>query len=149
MRAETKRRTLAWIPAIVYIALIFAISSIPGSIHGRIPFRIFDKAAHLVEFAGLGLFLMVAFRGSMPRAGLRHVLLLVLAVGLAIGVLDELYQSFVPGRAVEFLDWVADTIGVVLGSALAMFHYRRRERSDRSFERRKKLRGNNRRVKRR
>ena len=146
MRHDTERRVLAWIPAIVYIGLIFAISSIPGSIHGRIPFRVFDKAAHLGEFAGLGLFLMVAFRGSLPRADLRQVTLLVVIVGLTIGVLDELYQNLIPGRAVEFLDWVADTVGVVIGSAIAMVHYRRRERADPAATKRRKLRGRNRRL---
>ena len=146
MRHDTERRVLAWIPAIVYIGLIFAISSIPGSIHGRIPFRVFDKAAHLGEFAGLGLFLMVAFRGSLPRADLKKVTLLVVIVGLTIGVLDELYQNLIPGRAVEFLDWVADTVGVVIGSAIAMIHYRRRERADPAATKRRKLRGRNRRV---
>lgn len=126
MHPETERRVLAWVPAVVYIGLIFAVSSIPGSLHGVIPFRIFDKVAHAVEFTGLGLFLTVAFRGSLPRTSMRNVVLLVLVVGLSIGVLDELYQHFVPGRAVEFLDWVADTIGVVVGTALAMIHYKRR-----------------------
>ncbi|MBD3348686.1 MAG: hypothetical protein GF400_05780 [Candidatus Eisenbacteria bacterium] len=148
MRPDTERRVLAWIPAIVYIGLIFAISSIPGSLHGRIPFKVFDKVAHMGEFAGLGLFLMVAYRGTFPRADLRHVTLLVVITGLGVGVLDELYQSFVPGRAVEFLDWVADTVGVVAGSTIAMLHYRRRERRDPSVVKRQKLRGRNRRVKR-
>jgi len=149
LRPETERKVMAWIPAIVYVALIFAVSSIPGSIHGRIPFRLFDKAAHLGEFAGLGLFLMLAFRGTLPKADLRHILMLVLIVGLAIGVLDELYQNLIPGRAVEFLDWVADTIGVAVGSTIAMIHYKRRERIDPATVRRSKLRGRNRRVKKR
>jgi VanZ family protein len=146
LHPETERRALAWIPAGVYVALIFALSSRPGSIQGRIPFHIFDKAAHLGEFAGLGLFLMVAFRGTLPRASLRHVVMLVLIVGLSIGVLDELYQNLIPGRAVEFLDWVADTIGVTVGSLIAVAHYRFKERRDPNIVRRNKLRGRNRRV---
>ncbi len=147
MRPETERRVLAWIPATIYVALIFAVSSIPGSLHGVIPFRIFDKVAHVVEFTGLGLFLMVAFRGTLPRANIKHVVLLVVAVGLIIGVLDELYQHLVPGRAVEFLDWVADTIGVVAGTTIAMIHYRRRGDTWSTIER-LRSRGRNKRVKR-
>ncbi len=110
----------------MYIGLIFAVSSIPGSLTGRIPFRMFDKVAHTGEFAGLALFLMVAFRGSLPRASMRQITMLVMIVGLSIGMLDELYQHLIPGRAVEFLDWVADTVGMALGSAIALIHYRRR-----------------------
>ncbi len=145
MRPELERKILAWVPAAAYIGLIFAVSSIPGSLTGRIPFRLFDKFAHTGEFAGLALFLMVAFRGSLPRASMRHVALLVVAVGLAIGVLDELYQHLIPGRAVEFLDWVADTIGVVAGTTVALIHYRRR-RGMWSADRPLRSRGRNRRV---
>ncbi len=145
MRPEVERRIMAWVPAAAYIGLIFAISSIPGSLTGRIPFRLFDKVAHAGEFTGLGLFLMVAFRGSMPRAHIRHIAMLVLIVGLSIGVLDELYQHLIPGRAVEFLDWVADTVGVVVGTTAALIHYGRR-RGKWSADQPLRFRGRNRRV---
>ena len=35
------------------------------------------------------------------------------------GVSDELYQSTVPGRIVDFFDWVADALGIVVGSVVA------------------------------
>ena len=148
MRPEVERRILAWIPAVVYVGLIFAISSIPGSLHGVITFRVFDKVAHAVEFTGLGLFLMVAFRGTLPKADIKHVVLLVLVAGLGIGVLDELYQHLVPGRAVEFLDWVADTLGVMVGTTLALLHYRRKGAKWSETEP-LRSRGRNRRVRRR
>ena len=34
------------------------------------------------------------------------------------GITDEWHQSFTPGRAVEFADWVADTSGAVLAVTL-------------------------------
>jgi hypothetical protein len=148
LHQDLERRILAWIPAAVYVGLIFAVSSIPGSLHGIIPFVLFDKVAHVVEFAGLGLFLTVAFRGTLPRASMKLVVLFVLGVGLAIGVLDELYQHLVPGRAVEFLDWVADTIGVTAGCTVAVIHYRRRGGTWSTAEP-LRFRGRNRRVKRR
>lgn len=118
---------MAWVPAVVYVALIFAVSSIPGSVFCEMPFRIFDKAAHMVEFTGLGLFLMIAFRGSLADALRPHALLFALGAGFLIGVLDELYQLTVPGRSVEFLDWVADVVGVTVGTTAAMIHYRWRD----------------------
>ncbi len=38
----------------------------------------------------------------------------------AFGASDEWHQSFVPGRGVEFLDWVADTLGALLAVGLYM-----------------------------
>ena len=116
---ETEKVIEAWIPAIVYTMFIFGVSSIQGL---SLPFgtvRLFDKIAHATEFAGLGLFLSVALRGSLPKKRRGHTMLLVIAIGLLIGVSDELYQLTVPGRAVEFLDWVADAVGILVGSVVA------------------------------
>ena len=32
------------------------------------------------------------------------------------GIIDEIHQSFTPGRECSFFDWVADTLGAVFGS---------------------------------
>jgi VanZ family protein len=122
MRPETERKVIAWVPAIAYTALIFGVSSIAG-LSPPIPcFKLFDKLAHVVEFAGLALFLSVAFRRTLPEGRRALTPLFVILVGLAVGVLDETYQLSVPGRAVEFLDWVADTVGATIGAAAGMLH---------------------------
>ncbi len=46
----------------------------------------------------------------------RRALWTGLAVGMLVGLLDELYQSTVPGREPDALDAAADTLGVVLGA---------------------------------
>jgi VanZ family protein len=119
LRPETEQKIEAWIPAVVYTAFIFGVSSIQGLSLPFGTFRFFDKVAHMAEFAGLGLFLSVAFRGSLPRKRRGQTMLLVIAIGLLIGVSDELYQSTVPGRVVDFFDWVADALGILVGSVVA------------------------------
>jgi VanZ family protein len=116
---ETEKAIEAWIPAIVYTMFIFGVSSIQGLTLPFGTFRFFDKVAHLTEFTGLGLFLSIAFRGSLSPRRRRHTMLLVIAIGLLIGVSDELFQSTVPGRAVDFFDWVADAAGILVGSVVA------------------------------
>jgi VanZ family protein len=116
---ETEKAIEAWIPAIVYTMFIFGVSSIRGLTLPFGTFKLFDKVAHLTEFAGLGLFLTIAFRGSLSKKRRRHTMLLVIAIGLSIGVSDELYQSTVPGRMVDFFDWVADAAGILVGSVVA------------------------------
>ncbi len=44
--------------------------------------------------------------------------MVILAVSL-FGLSDEFHQAYTPGRAVEFADWVADTLGAVV----AVFAY--------------------------
>jgi VanZ family protein len=121
---ETERKIRAWVPAVVYTALIFGVSSISGAAPPVPCFKLFDKFAHLVEFSGLALFLTVAFRGSLPDERRAMTPLFVVAVGLVVGVFDELYQFSVPGRAVEFLDWVGDALGVLVGTGVGVLHGR-------------------------
>ena len=124
MRPETERKITAWVPAIAYTALIFGVSSISGLSPPVPVFKMFDKLAHVVEFAGLGLFLSFAFRRSLSTRRRAMTPLFVIAVGFAVGALDEFYQITVPGRAVELLDWIGDAVGVVLGSGLGALHER-------------------------
>ena len=126
MRPETERKLSAWVPAAAWTALIFCVSSIPGLAPIIFRFEHFDKVAHATEYFGLGVFLTVAYRGSLsgrPRLGL--VVSLAVATGLTVAVGDEAYQLTVPGRAVEFYDCVADATGVTLGSATMACVYAR------------------------
>ncbi|MBM3307557.1 MAG: VanZ family protein [Candidatus Eisenbacteria bacterium] len=126
MSPELERKLSAWVPAVAWTVLIFCVSSIPGIAPIIFRFKFFDKLAHAIEYAGLGIFLTIAYRGSLPRgARLSAAALLAVATGLAIAVADEAYQLTVPGRAVEFHDWVADATGVVLGSLIMVYCYRR------------------------
>jgi VanZ family protein len=45
-------------------------------------------------------------------------MLLLVALGASVGALDEVYQSYVPGREMSVYDWYADIIGVTLGLLL-------------------------------
>ncbi len=122
MRPEAERKITAWVPAIAYTGLIFGVSSISGLSPAVPCFRLFDKVAHVVEFTGLALFLTIAFRGSLAEGRRALTPFFVIAVGLAVGVVDELYQVTVPGRTVEFLDWVADAVGVLIGTGIGLLH---------------------------
>ncbi|MFH1865606.1 MAG: VanZ family protein [Candidatus Eisenbacteria bacterium] len=119
MKRSTERTLRAWILAIAYLALIFGISSIPQSPLSHACVKVSDKVAHLAEYTGFGLLLTVAFRGTLGRAPRWVLIVVVVLVGAAVGALDETYQLTVPGREREFLDWVADVVGVLLGTGLA------------------------------
>ena len=112
------RKVLLFIPAILYYALIFILSSLRVKSQVSIPF--FDKGLHLVEFALLGFLLSLGFFlnfGSSVRVKSG----LTLAIGILLGCLDEIHQYFVPERSFEVLDMVADSIGILIG--LTAFYY--------------------------
>lgn len=67
----------------------------------------FDKVAHFAVFGLLAT--LVARNGFVPG----RAWLAVAAVSL-FGLTDEWHQSFTPGRSVEVVDWVADTLGAIV-----------------------------------
>ncbi|MCP9454838.1 MAG: VanZ family protein [Nitrospira sp.] len=108
-----------WGPVGVYAGLIFYLSSQPHP-EERLPSFVWlfsDKVLHAVEYAVLGGLFYRAFRWGTneavkPWAGL----LAVLATSL-YGLSDEIHQSFVPHRDASGWDWLADSVGALLGVA--------------------------------
>ena len=114
-------RARAWLPAIAWAALIFALSSRP-----RLPVDLepgTDKIAHFLAYAVLGVLLARAREAEGFGFGW------ALALGLAYAASDEWHQSFVPGRATELGDWIADALGV--GAGLYFYHRARLARPQR------------------
>ena len=116
----------AWLPflAFGYAGLIFYLSS-RSSFPVALPsFDAADKAAHLLEYAGLGV--LVAWSlGSygVPRS---RALWLAAAACSLYGASDEVHQLFVPGREGDLFDWLADSAGGAIGAA-AWFWASRKE----------------------
>lgn len=72
-----------------------------------------DKVFHTLVFAPLGWLLgrAAAAGGTGPQVPL--------GLGIGYGAFTEVVQAFVPGRAADGLDLLADGLGVVAGWALA------------------------------
>lgn len=109
-----KRFLSLWLPVVLYTGFIFWISSSYRPIPGIEVFPQMDKVFHFLEYLGLG-FLMV--RAVWNSGSLRWPAALAAAflAAVAIGALDEFYQSFVPMKEMDLLDWAADAAGSTLG----------------------------------
>ena len=100
------RALTLWLPVIVWAAVIFTFSSIPGLGTGLGGVdTILRKGAHIVEYAILGLLLLRAMGRELPA----------LAVGIAYAITDELHQHFVGGRHASAVDVLIDTVGLAIG----------------------------------
>jgi len=44
-----------------------------------------------------------------------------LITGIFYAIIDEVHQHFIPGRSMEFLDFVADFLGLVLAIVFVLF----------------------------
>jgi VanZ family protein/UDP-2,3-diacylglucosamine pyrophosphatase LpxH len=112
-----RMRWLWTLPASVALAIVWlsAQSRYPGGLELPAPL---DKVAHLGAFALLALVLDLALQRHRRDLPLYRRHLLVFLLVAAFGASDEWHQHFVPGRACELGDWLADTLGGALGIAL-------------------------------
>jgi VanZ family protein len=114
--------------ALFYALLIFAVSAIPSLSAPPLGLVFEDKIIHFFEFGLFALLLFLAFYNSGKQFLKSHVFLLSAAIGIIYAVSDELHQKFVPGRSCEFLDFVADFLGIALVLILIWAYLKRRER---------------------
>ncbi len=103
-----------WLPPLGYALLIFSLSSIKYASVPDVKFNLFDKMIHLCEYGVFGFILAWTF----ARLGLKHPYLWAALIASLYGATDEIHQYYVPGRTMEFLDWVADTLGGISGSQI-------------------------------
>jgi VanZ family protein len=96
----------AWLPVVVWAAVIFAFSAVPSLSSGLGGWDLLlRKLAHLTEYAILGALLLRATRGPW----------LALACAALYAASDEIHQHFVEGRHGAPLDVAIDTVGALAG----------------------------------
>jgi VanZ family protein len=98
-------------PALLDAALILVLGSLPMAPPGTQRFS--DKTLHCVAFGILTWLACRAFRYLSPAAPGR-ALALGFASSVALGGGLELWQSLLPYRSAEFLDFVADALGALI-----------------------------------
>lgn len=104
-----------WWPPVLWLAVILTMTSWP-----RLDLAPLgaggDKVAHLGGYAVLGA---LSARAAYPSRRPVRTGVAVFAVLLVIGMLDEVHQSWIPGRATDVADWFADGLGALLGILVA------------------------------
>ena len=117
-----RRSVLAlWGPFLGAHGIVFWLSSlshVPGTD------RVWDKLLHAGGYAGLGVLALRAFHGGFERPRRTPTLSAATAV-ILWGILDEIHQSFVPGRDASVGDVLADAVGFVIAVGLAAAWARR------------------------
>lgn len=126
--AASTRRIPRWLPPVLWACVVLGASSIQDlqTTTGGIEIR--DKLAHFGEYFVFGWLVARAFEeeGWSPR---KHLLWTVI-FGMGLGMLDEFYQGYVPGRERDVLDLCADTVGAFCG-----WYFSREEKSVGNAER--------------
>lgn len=84
-----------------------------------------DKVVHFIIFGILTLLMIIGFTKQYTFATLRkYAVAAALAVSIGYGIVIELIQIAIPGRGLELMDMVANTIGCMLGYAVFYMIYK-------------------------
>jgi len=117
--SQIKRFLIYWLPVLVFCLIIFIQSSFPATEH--IPeFNFSDKLLHAAVYAVLGMLLYRALNAMHKRPSTASLVVLSILITALYGASDEIHQYFVPSRHAEFLDFVADAVGGIIGVMVAV-----------------------------
>jgi VanZ family protein len=108
-----------WVPVALYAGVIFFLSVQSHPEEQLLSFLlkdVSDKVLHAVEYGILALLCYRAFRWAAGPAVARQAVVLAIVTASVYGVTDEVHQFFVPFRESSWQDWLADTIGAVIGA---------------------------------
>lgn len=122
---ERIRRFLIYVmPALVYAAAIFTVSSIPKAYPPPLGVSWDDKIYHFIEYAGFSLLLFRALHfWRFTSNTVRRAFLTVLIASIT-AMVDELHQLYIGGRFAEVSDWIADFAGILFSVALVCLYIR-------------------------
>ena len=115
-----------WMPVALYAGAIFYLSA-QSHPEEQLPSfllkEVSDKVLHTVEYAVLGALCYRAFRWGLNGQVAARALIIAIVAASLYGVTDEVHQLFVPFRESSWLDWLADTIGAVIGALSWQFFF--------------------------
>ena len=113
-----------WLPAVIYAAGMFTLSSMskPPAPPGTGGLQDFSEIVHFTEYAIFGVLLSVAFSSLGGEYFRRRAAVFALAAACLYGLGDEAHQSFVPGRTASLGDFTIDCVGAASGIALAALY---------------------------
>ena len=105
-----------WMPVLVYLVLIFVLSSSPRLVFAETEIPFFDKFLHTIEYAVLGFLLIRGLKNSRLWLSDGSFILLTVVLATLYGISDEFHQHFVPNRIASLGDVFFDCLGSVIGS---------------------------------
>lgn len=119
-------------PGILCGIAILILTGFPGSVFPRVkPIVGLDKVAHFLMYACFAFACIWGYRKQFVTNGIaykKRALLLTLAISITYGGLTELMQEyFVPMRTGDWIDFLADSIGTLLGLLVFYLFYRHKK----------------------
>lgn len=108
-----KKRILSSLPVILWMSLIFFLSSKENLPDLNKFILNFDKIAHFVVYFVLGIFLQVFFIINLDLKRKQIYYIIIISIGFTFALSDEYHQIFVPNREPDFYDLIFDFLGII------------------------------------
>jgi len=110
-----KKPAYLWVSVVVWMGVIWGLSSIPGDGFPEIGWggNFLSIAAHFVIYFILAGLLYYAMREWKEILPVGRIFLIVFAVSVSYGILDEFHQLFTPGRSSSIGDVGVDVTGTL------------------------------------
>ncbi len=116
---------LPWIGLMIAITVQSSFAGLPIPTFGL---SFSDKILHFSVFGLLGLLMTRGMLNTKSTILRNKSIWIAVITGMIFALTDEWHQSMVPGRTPEVLDWVADSLGILLFSYLYWrWHHRETE----------------------
>lgn len=124
---EKNKVFLVYIPLIIYWIVLLVATSLPAQDLPRIETN--DKFTHFAAYFILSVMLNFSLMFQNKLLKLKNnPALWTIIIGFTYGAFDEIHQYFIPGRFCEFLDWIANAVGVLFGVFSVQFLFKIEER---------------------
>lgn len=119
---DTHKKKFLYIPLAAYWLTIFILTSLPGRSLPKVILIFTDKAKHLIGYLILSFLLNFAihFQKKFEKLNIRSGITAFMIIAV-YGILDEIHQIFIPGRSFEWLDFLSDLIGGLIGILAAQW----------------------------
>jgi len=119
-----KKELIFWIPSIVWMIVIFILSSMTGSdLQSAFPFFSDFNWGHFVAYFILAITYYIALYRKVKHP---KVLYIIIVLSILYGVTDEFHQYFTPTRVPDIQDLIADAIGASVAAILLNLWYKKR-----------------------
>lgn len=107
---------LYWVPAIVWMIVIFILSSMTGSdLQNTFPFFSDFNWGHFVAYFILSI---TYYIGLYKKINPPKIFYIIIILSMLYGITDEFHQYFVPTRVPDLKDLAADGMGASVAAII-------------------------------
>lgn len=104
--------------SIAYTVLILYLSFAPSSDFNKFPpiqILNFDKFVHLIMYSLLAVILIVDYRSRYSTKNKQFLFIIFLFCVIFGGIIELMQEKWFYPRSAEWIDWLADILGALLG----------------------------------